>query len=89
MAVASQKLIWPGATGAPLAITVAVSVTTLPDATVVTAFPPDVTDNVVIVGAGAAHIGSSPTLWPKETAAMKHHKGRRRASSSPPLVNAR
>jgi hypothetical protein len=49
---------------------------------VVTAFPPEVTDSVVIVGAGAAHAGSSPTPWPKETMAMKHHKGRKTASSS-------
>jgi hypothetical protein len=48
-----------------------------------------VTDSVVIVGAGAAHAGSSPTPWPKETTAMKHHKGRRRASNSPPPINVR
>ena len=89
MAVASQKLTWPGVTGALAAVTVAVRVTTLPWATVVTAFPPEVTDSVVIVGAGAANAGSSPTPWPKETTARKHHKGRKRAGSSPPPIKAR
>src|SRR5580704_10981245 len=75
LAVASQKLTWPGVTGVPPVMTVAVRVTTLPCATVVTTFPPEVTDSVVIVGAaGAACAGSSPTPWPKETSAMKHHK---------------
>ena len=89
MAVASQKLTWPGVTGVLPAITVAVRVTTLPAATVVTAFPPEMTDSVVIVGAGAAHAGSRPTPWPKETTAMKYHKGRKRAGSSPPSINVR
>src|ERR1700733_14229163 len=89
LAVASQKLTWPGATGVLPAITVAARVTTLPCATVATAFPPEVTDSVVIVGAGAAHAGSSPTPWPKETTTMKHHKGRKRASSSPPAITVR
>jgi hypothetical protein len=53
-AVASQKLIWPGATGELPAVTVAVSVTTLPDVTVVAEFPAEVTDNVVVVVAGDA-----------------------------------
>jgi hypothetical protein len=70
-------------------VTVAVRVTTLPGATVVTAFPPEVTESVVIVRAGAAQAGSSPTPWPKATTAMKHHKGRKRASSSPPPFNVR
>ena len=89
MAVASQKLTWPGVTGVLPAITVAVRVTTLPGATVVTEFPPEVMDSVVIVGAGAAHAGSSPTPWPKETTAMKHHKGRKRDNSSPPPISVR
>src|SRR5277367_4255464 len=89
LAVASQKLTCPGVTGVLPAITVAVRVTTLPGATVVTAFLPEVTDSVVTVGAGAAHAGSSPTPWPKETTAMKHHKGRKRATSSPPPINVR
>jgi len=50
-------------------------------------FPPEVTDSVVIVELGAAHAGSSPTPWLKETTAMKHHKRRKRASNSPPPVN--
>jgi hypothetical protein len=89
LAVASQKSTWPGVTGVPPAITVAVKVTTLPGATVVTTFPPEVTDSVVAAGAAAAHAGTGPTPWPKETIAMKHHKGRKRASSSPPPVNVR
>ena len=89
MAVASQKLTWPGVTGVLPAITVAVRVTTLPGATVVTAFPPEVTDSVVIVGAGAAHAGSSPTPWPKENTAMTHHKRRKRDSSAPPPISVR
>jgi hypothetical protein len=70
-------------------MTVAVRVTTLPGAIVVTAFPPEVTDSVVIVGAGAAYAGSSPTPWLKVTTAMKHHKERKRASSSAPPINVR
>ena len=89
MAVASQKVTWPGVTGVPPAVTVAVRVTTLPGATVVTAFQPEVTDSVVIVGAGAAHACSSPTPWPKEINAMKHHKGRKRAGNSSPPINVR
>jgi hypothetical protein len=46
---ASQKFTCPGVTGIPPAFTVAVSVTTLPDATVVTAAPPDVTESIVVV----------------------------------------
>src|SRR3984893_19303988 len=60
-AVASQKLIFPGATGVLPVMTVAVSVTTVPDVTVATAFPAEVTDNIVVVVAGAAHAGSRPT----------------------------
>jgi hypothetical protein len=57
LAVASQKFIWPGATGVLLTVTVAVSVTTLPGVTVVTAFPADVTASVVVVIAGDAQAG--------------------------------
>jgi hypothetical protein len=56
-AIASQKLIWPGATGVLPAVTVAVSVTTLPDVTVVTAFPAEVTASAVAVVAGDAQAG--------------------------------
>jgi choline-glycine betaine transporter len=49
--VASQKFTWPGVTGVAPEVTIAVSVTTLPEATVVTALPPDVTVMVVFVGA--------------------------------------
>jgi hypothetical protein len=56
-AVASQKLIWPGAAGVLPAVTVAVSVTTLPDVTVVTAFPAEVTASPVAVVAGDAQAG--------------------------------
>jgi hypothetical protein len=57
LAVASQKLTWPGVTGVLPAITVAVRVTTLPGATVVTAFPPEVAASVVVVVAGDAQAG--------------------------------
>jgi len=40
------------------AITVAVSVTTLPEATVVTPLPPEVTASVVVVAVPAAAAGS-------------------------------
>src|SRR3984893_3581591 len=60
-AVASQKLICPGATGVLPVMTVAVSVTTVPDVTVAAAFPAEVTDSIVVVVAGAAHAGSRPT----------------------------
>jgi hypothetical protein len=56
-AVASQKLTWPGATGELPALTVAVSVTTLPDVTVVTGFPAEVMDNFVVVVTGDAQAG--------------------------------
>lgn len=52
-AVVSQKLTWPGVTAAVPSCTVAVSVTTLPEATVVTAPPPEVTARVVVVAAFA------------------------------------
>jgi hypothetical protein len=51
-AAASQNFTCPGFTIAP-ALTVAVSVTTLPDATVVTGFPPEVTAIVVVVAVEA------------------------------------
>jgi hypothetical protein len=35
---------------------------------------------------GAAHAGSSPTPWPKETTAMKH-KWRKKASNFSPPIN--
>jgi hypothetical protein len=89
LAAASQKLTWPGVTGVLPAITVAVRVTVFPCATVVTASPPEVTDSVVVVGAGAAHAGSSLTPWQKKTTAMKQHKGRKRAGISPPRIKVR
>ena len=48
-AVASQNFTSPGVTGVVPASTVAVRVTTLPEATVVTPAPPEVTDSVVLV----------------------------------------
>src|ERR1700678_977907 len=83
LAVASQKLTWPGVTGVLPAITVAVRVTTLPGATVVTAFPPEVTDSVVIVGAGAAHAGSCSTPWPKRPPQGHTTKGARGPAALP------
>jgi hypothetical protein len=48
-AEASQKFTCPVVTAVPPTCTVAVSVTTLPEATVVTAPPPEVTVRVVAV----------------------------------------
>jgi hypothetical protein len=55
-AAASQKSTCPGVTGVVPAITVAVSVITLPDETVVTALPPLVMASVTVV-AGRAETG--------------------------------
>src|ERR1700688_2184453 len=88
-AVASQNLIWPGATGVLPVMTVAVSVTTVPDVTVATAFPAEVTDSVVVVVAGAAHAGSSPTHWTNRSTLTKHTNGRKRAGSSRLPINVR
>ena len=88
-AVASQNLIWPGATGVLPVMTVAVSATTVPDVTVATAFPAEVTDSVVVVVAGDAHAGSSPTHWTNMTTLTKHTNGRKRAGSSGPPFNVR
>ena len=49
LAVASQKFTWPTVTGVDPARTVAVSVTTLPDATVVTERPPAAIASAVTV----------------------------------------
>jgi hypothetical protein len=51
IAVASQKFTSPTVTGVVPAVTVAVNVTTLPDVTVETALPPEVTVKVVTVAA--------------------------------------
>jgi hypothetical protein len=92
-AVASQKLIWPGATGALPVMTVAVSVTTVPDDTVATAFPAEATDRVVVVVAGvvagAAHAGTNPTQWTNTTTLTKHTNERKRAGISRPPINVR
>jgi hypothetical protein len=56
LAKESQKFTWPGVTGADPAMTVAVSVTTLPDETVVTALPPLLTASTVVV-VGMARTG--------------------------------
>jgi hypothetical protein len=48
-----QNFTWPTVTAVPPATTVAVSVTTLPEATVVAEVPPDVNANVTVVGVEA------------------------------------
>src|SRR5258708_39556758 len=55
-AAASQKFTVPGVTGVAPGVTRtdAVNVTSLPEATVVTGIPAEVTASVVVVGAGAA-----------------------------------
>jgi hypothetical protein len=53
-AEASQKFTVPGDTGAPTTVTDAVSVTTVPEMTEVTATPWLVTASVVVIGAAAA-----------------------------------
>jgi hypothetical protein len=69
VAVASQKFTRPGVTGVEPATTVAVSVTTAPEATVVTALPPDVTPRVVVVGAELATACGALPSRAKHTAA--------------------
>ena len=59
LAEASQKFTWPTVTALAPAFTVAVSATTLPVGTVVTAPAPEVTANVVTVGGSVA----AQTLW--------------------------
>jgi hypothetical protein len=68
-AVASQKLIWPGATAVLPTVTVAVSVTKAPDVTVVTAFPAEVTASAVAVAAGAAQAGGGAAHRIEQTTA--------------------
>jgi hypothetical protein len=48
VAVASQKFTVPAVAGAPLNFTVAVSVTTFPEVTIVTKLPAEVTASVVV-----------------------------------------
>src|SRR6185437_14977414 len=60
-AAASQNFTCPVVTGAAPALTVAVRVTTLPGATVVTALPPDVTARAVVVAEAADQAGSPDT----------------------------
>jgi hypothetical protein len=62
VAAALQKLTWPTVTGVVPASTVAVSVTTLPEVSVVTALPPEATASVVVVAAGCAHAWPAPPL---------------------------
>jgi hypothetical protein len=60
---ASQKETWPTVTGFPPAVTVAVSDTTLPDATEPpdgNVVPPEVSASVVVVDAGNAQAGRAP-----------------------------
>jgi hypothetical protein len=58
-AVASQKVTDPPVTGVEPETTVAVRVTTLPEATEETGAPLEVTVSVVVVAPGAAHAGSA------------------------------
>ena len=58
-------------TGLPPAVTVAVSVTTLPDVTVVAGSPLEISDRVVLVGALAAPACTVPAP------AVKHTIGKR------------
>jgi hypothetical protein len=55
VAVASQKFTVPIVIAVPLLCTVAVNVSTLPEATEVTGIPLEVTARVVVVVEGAAH----------------------------------
>jgi hypothetical protein len=59
-AVASQKFTTPGVTGVVPAATVAVSVTTVPDATVVTALLPLVIVSVVLVAVAVCANAAPP-----------------------------
>jgi hypothetical protein len=64
-AVASQNFTCPGETGVVPAVTVAVSVTTVPMGTVVTAPPPLVIVSVVVVAVCASAGEPSPTRQPR------------------------
>src|SRR5271163_1292948 len=68
--VASQKLTVPGVTAAPAEVTVAVSVTAVPDATDVTAAPALVTASVVVVAA-LARAGPANAAANRPTANVK------------------
>jgi hypothetical protein len=57
---ASQNRTWPVVTGVLPAVTVAVSVTALPDETVVCAFPPEIVSRLVVVGDCAAPVIAIP-----------------------------
>jgi hypothetical protein len=70
-AVASQKFTCPTVTGAPPAVTVAVNVTAVRDATVVTALPPMVTASEVVVGTMPAQAGPTPKRQVKHTASAR------------------
>jgi hypothetical protein len=59
VAAASQKVTCPMVTGVVPAVTVAVSVTTLPEEIVVTALPAEVTPRVVVVTTELAAAGSA------------------------------
>ncbi len=67
-AEASQKLTLPVVTGVVPAVTVAVRVTTVPEATVDTALPLDVMVRVVVVGAAVATAGDGAVARTKTTA---------------------
>jgi hypothetical protein len=51
-AVASQKLTWPVLTTEPPAVTEALKLTTAPEATLVTALPPEVTVRLIALAEG-------------------------------------
>jgi hypothetical protein len=71
-AAASQKFTSPGARESPL--TVAVSVTTVPDCTLLTDVPPDVRASVVCVAAGVAASAVIPQQKPKPEATKRRRE---------------
>jgi hypothetical protein len=82
LAEASQKFTWPTVTAAVPAFTVAVRVTTVPAATVVTAPVPEVTASVVAVGGAAAetvwHVALTAAMSARYRNARAHFVGCRR-----------
>ena len=80
LAEASQKFTWPGVTAVVPALTVAVSTTTLPEVTVVTALSPEVTARAVVVVALAC---AEPTLQAPQRVSAKMP----RAAATPRIFN--
>jgi hypothetical protein len=81
VAVASQKFTCPVVTFVEPEVTVAVRVTTLPDATVVTVLPPELIARVVVVAAPAAALPAQACDAPAKKEHMRTKKTDRRSNT--------